>query len=172
MRIPIAVLSLLALATCAHAAYELIPKSAELINSPKIDGWDVGMVQLTFKDGKKEIADKSDKCALPQVSPLGNVGWSEWTDTQPGRYHHSYEILRVRTVDGKLHDFRPNAYFIKKWGFADHDKAVVIESMQHHGSSFYIKYDIASGKVLGRVDDYTPYAELPKWAQPFADKDE
>jgi len=29
---------------------------------------------------------------------------------------------------------------------------------------------MVTGKILGRQDDYLPYAEMPKWAQPFSDE--
>jgi hypothetical protein len=75
----------------------------------------------------------------------------------------------MRTRGGKRKEFKPNAYFIMNWGWADNDKSIVIESMEHHGSPFYIEYDIASGKVLDSVDHYEAYANLPGWAKPFSD---
>ena len=78
--------------------------------------------------------------------------------------------MRLGTRDGTLKEFKPNAYFIGDRGFADDDKAVVIESMEHHGHAFYIKYSIATGKVLDEVDDYLPYADLPSWARPYSDE--
>jgi hypothetical protein len=148
-----------------------IPKSVALVYPPVgTAGFDIGMVQVTFTDGHQEFFDKSDKCGRPKISNEGNIGWSVWTDSFPGRYGHSYEILRLRTRDGALKEFKPNAYFIMDWGFADDGKAIVIESMEHHGPSYYIKYSIATGKVLDSVEDYRPYAELPSWAQPYSDE--
>jgi hypothetical protein len=133
-------------------------------------GFEVGMLQVTFSDGHTEFFDKSNKCGRPKISKHGDIGWSVWVDSFPGRFGHSYEILRMRTRDGELKEFRPNAYFVMDWGFDDHDTAVVIESMEHHGPAYYIKYAMLTGKVLGRQDEYRPYAEMPGWAQPYSDE--
>lgn len=146
-------------------------KSAALVYPPAdTAGFDVGMIQVTFSDGHREFFDKSDKCGRPKISKKGDVGWSIWTDSFPGRYGHSYEILRLRTRDGVLKEFKPNAYFIMDWGFADNDNAIIIKSMEHHGPSYYIKYSIATGKVLDSVEGYRPYADLPGWAKPYSDE--
>jgi hypothetical protein len=160
-----------ALCQFVAVAADSMPKSVALVYPPSdTEGFEIGMLQVTFGDGHKEFFDKSDKCGWPQISQDGDVGWSVWTDNFPGRYGHSYEILRLRTQAGILKEFRPNSLFIQGWGFVDHDKAIAIASMAQHGSMSYIKYSVATGKVLGRVDDYVPYAELPKWAQPFSDE--
>ena len=105
-----------------------------------------------------------------KVSKGGDVGWSVWTDSFPGRYGHSYEILRLRGRDGAIKEFKPNAFFIEDWGFGDDDKAIVIESMKHHGPYSFIEYDVATGKVLDSVDGYRDYADLPAWAKPYSDE--
>lgn len=148
-----------------------VPKSVAIVYPPANDeGFDVGMVQATFADGHREFFDKSDKCGLPKISKEGDVGWSVWTDYFPGRYGHSYEILRLRAHDGALKEFKPNAFFIEDWGFADDDRAIVIESMKHHGHYYFIEYDVATGKVLDSVDEYRDYADLPAWAKPYSDE--
>ena len=158
-----------ALANEAAAAGPM-PKSVALVYPPAdTAGFEIGMVQVTFADSHKEFFDKSDKCGRPQISQGGDVGWSVWTDSFPGRYGHSNEILRLRTHAGILKEFRPDSLFIQGWGFVDHHKAIVIASMAHHGPMSYIKYSIASGKVLGHADDSQQYGELPQWAQPFSD---
>ena len=145
------------------------PASVAIVKNPAdTSGFDVGRVQVTFADGHQEFLDPSDKCRLPKISGKGDVGWSEWTDVTSDRYGHSSEVLRVKTHTGVLKKFKPNALFIENWAFADDDKAVVIESMQHHGPMYYIKYSL-SGKKLGQVDGYVPYAQLPAWAQPISD---
>jgi hypothetical protein len=159
---------LLGLVATAASAAGSAPVSVAIVDPPAdAAGFDVGKVQVTFADGHQEFFDQSDKCGRPKISGKGDVGWSVWVDTTADRYGHSSEILRVRTHTGVLKKFQPNDLFIQDWGFVDHDKAIVIQSMAHHGPMSYIKYSLATGKILGFVHEYKPYAELPNWAQPF-----
>jgi hypothetical protein len=152
-----------------------IPKSATVVNQASdVTGWEVGDIQVTFTDGHTELFTKNEKCGRPHVSGKGDVGWSVWndftTDDPDDRYHHTSETLRLRLRDGTIKNFKPNEIFITDWGFVDDDSAVVIASMEHHGSTSFIKYDIATGRELGSVDYYVPYDQLPKWAQPYSDE--
>jgi hypothetical protein len=129
-----------------------------------------GHIETVFADGHKEVLSKDKTCARPRVSAKGDVGWSTWNDTNTSGMGHSGETLHIRFPDGTIKDFKPNSRFILDWNFADHDSAIVIASMGYHGSNFYIKYDLSTGKVLGQVDHYESDDELPAWAQSFADK--
>lgn len=111
-----------------------------------------------------------DKCEKPHLSPKGDIGWSVWNDFDPANpMKHTGETLRVLLKSGATKDFKPNSRFVMDWNFVDDGSAIAIASMGYHGSQFYIKYDLRTGKVLGQIDQYVPYADLPKWAQPFSD---
>jgi hypothetical protein len=146
------------------------PVSATVVNLTEIDGWKVGDIQVTLANGRTELLMHGERCDQPHISSHGDVGWTVWADYFPGpRYNHTFETLRVRLHDGSTSDFKPNAYFIMEWNFTDDDKALAIASMEHHGPQYFIKYDIKTGQVLDRIDTYTPYADLPKWARPLSD---
>jgi hypothetical protein len=147
------------------------PLSATVVNPPAgLADEGVGDIQVAFSDGHKEVLTKGDKCGRPHISAKGDIGWNVWGPPDKSPYQHSSEVLRVRLPDGTTKDFKPNSRFIMDWNFVDDASAVVIASMGFHGSQFYVKYDLATGKVKGKIDDYVPYADLPKWAQPFSDE--
>jgi hypothetical protein len=156
----------------AATAVDSLPVKAVVVNPPEdAAGWKVGDIQVTFADGRMELFTHNERCGNPHVSSKGDVGWSVWNDVDMtmSRYFHTGETLKVRLRNGTTKNFQPNALFIEDWGFTNNDSAVVIKSMEHHGPYSFIKYDIATGKELGRQDGYRPYAELPDWAKPFAE---
>jgi len=148
-----------------------VVKSAKLIDrNPTISAWEVGDIQVTYTDGRKETITHDHTCGRPKVSDHGYVGWSVWIDhTSEPKYSHSGEILRVQLPDGTIRNFHPNGLFIQNWVFAGNGHAVVIAAMEHHGPESYIEYDLRSGQELGRVNGYVPYDQLPGWAKPVSD---
>src|SRR5450432_1460365 len=100
----------------------------------------------------------------------GAVGWVNFSALD-GRGAELNDIVQLRFPDGSRKEFKPNseAPFILDWCFADNESSVVIQSMQHHGPPYFIKYDIKTGRTTGTVDGYKPYDKLPKWAQPYSD---
>jgi hypothetical protein len=56
------------------------------------------------------------------------------------------------------------------WAFSDDSASVIVKSMQHHGPSFFVKYDLATGKLTGHIDGYLEEAKMPPWARPYEDK--
>jgi len=147
------------------------PKSATVVNiPPDLVNSGVGDIQVTFGDGSTELFTKGEKCRKPEVSARGDVGWAVWHDLTDDAYHHKSETLRLRLRDGTIKEFQPNNLFILDWAFADNDTVVIIKSMAHHGPPSFIEYHIATGRELGRLDGYAPYAEMPKWAQPYSDE--
>jgi hypothetical protein len=147
------------------------PVSAQVVNvDPEYTEWTGGDIEMTSTDGMSTRLTHEHTCARPEVSSHGDVGWSVWLDVNDGKYEHSGEVLRVRRRDGTLADFRPNSRFVMGWNFTATDSAVAIASMGYHGSTFYIEYDLKTGRILDRIDEYTPYAKLPAWAQPISDE--
>ncbi len=99
------------------------------------------------------------------------MGWIHFTALDQ-RGSTLNDTLQLRFPDGRTKEFKPNheAPFIVDWGLADHGSSVVIESMQHHGPPYFIRYDLKSGRITGTVNTYLPYDKLPPWAQPLSDE--
>ena len=132
--------------------------------------WGAGDIEATFSDGQRKLLTQSGHCGRPEVSSSGDVGWSVWKDSNAGKYLHSGELLRVRLRDGTMRDFNLNSRFVQDWDFIEGGSAVAIANMGYHGPLLFIAYDLKTGRVLGQIDEYKPYAELPRWAQPLSDE--
>ena len=159
------------------------PKDVSIIVVPsQSEGRKTGNVKVTFTDGRTEVLTHTGDCFDAKVSPNGNVGWirsaklEHLTDnkgvTYPKMVAVNKDSLVVRLLDGKTRKFPPlgENTFIVDWRFGDDDKTVILRSMGYHGPSSFVKYDLASGKVIdSRGPGYTPYAELPAWAKLLAD---
>jgi hypothetical protein len=131
-------------------------------------GIKIGNIKVLFFDGHSETWTSGGKCMIPHISRKGYVGWTRYTDRNDHQEPVNY-LLRIRLLNGRVKDFPcfSQGPFIEAWGFADHDSAVVIQSEGRHGPDYYIKYDIATQRVLGTVEVSTPYNELPDWAKPY-----
>lgn len=106
------------------------------------------------------------RCSRPHVSGNGEVGWVYGIGPNP-KYGGDKDLLLVWLRDGTVKEFEPNAPFIQNWGFGDNDSAIVIKSMYGHGPSYFIKYDLASGTEIARIDQHPVSGELPEWARPI-----
>jgi hypothetical protein len=162
----------IAIVTASLAAAEPSkPESATIIDVPserRSSGYHIGNIKVQFTDGHTEMWTRGGKCLMPQVSAKGHVGWTRYTDRND--YQEPVNnILRIRFPDGRIRDFEANGSFIEEWAFADNDSAVVIKSRGRHGPSSFVKYDLFTGRRLGVVGGSITYANLPEWAQPFAD---
>jgi hypothetical protein len=151
-----------------------VPKSAEVVDIPAKmaeEGIKSGNIKVTFSDGHSEIVTRQSNCDKPRVDSGGLVGWVHFSGLDRRNYALD-DIVQLRLLDGSIKEFKPHpeAPFIQEWGFADNGSSIVIQSMQHHGPPYYIKYDIKSGRSTGTVNQYLPYDKLPKWAQPFSDE--
>lgn len=149
------------------AAATVLPKSAVIVDSTEdAGGFPIGNVKVTFSDGHAELWTKTGKAQQPKVAANGMVGWA--------RYEVRYEkmpvldTIRIVWPDEHHKDYKTEARhpFIEEWAFADDDTALIIKSRAVHGAATFIKYEIATRKILGRV---SAEEKLPDWAKPFAD---
>jgi hypothetical protein len=160
------------------------PKDVSIVVVPsQSEGGKTGNVKVTFTDGHTEVLTDTGDCYSAKVSPKGDVGWIRSakrvpvTDEKGVKYPGKMialnkDSLVVRLLDGKTRKFPPlgENNFIMDWRFGDDDKTVILRSMGYHGPSSFVKYDLASGKLIdSRGTGYTPYAQLPAWAKPLAD---
>ena len=150
------------------------PKTAEIVDIPAKfadSRFPPGNVKITFTDGHTETLTHKGNCTKPRVLAGGIVGWVHFTALDQRGYSLN-DTLQLRFPDGRTKEFKPNheAPFIQDWGLADHGSSVVIESMQHHGPPYFIRYDLKSGRITGTVNTYLPYDKLPPWAQPLSDE--
>ena len=149
------------------------PKSVSIVDVPRERrdyGSNIGNIKVRFTDGHSETWTSLGRCMDAHGSRRGLVGWTRYTERND--YQEPVNnTLRIRFLNGKIRDFKAffNGPFIEDWGFADGDSAVVIASRARHGHAYYLKYDIATGKLIGTVEVPPSYDELPKWAQPYAD---
>lgn len=148
------------------AASTAVPKAAnKLGNKPG------GKIELIFTDGHRKVMQRDGFGFQPHVSRNGTAGWVAGHGLDANGRLVPKDVLLLRIPDGKIRRFDPSEKFISKWAFADHDSTVVISSMGWHGSSQYIRYNVATGAVTGSVEQYKPYKELPGWAKPVAEPD-
>jgi len=146
------------------------PTSVTIVDVPserRDYGTHIGNVKVRFSDGHSEVWTSLGRCMDAQVSATGLVGWTRYT-TRNYYGEPVNSILRVRFRDGTLKDFQ-HGPFIEEWAFTDNDTTVVIKSRGRHGPATYIKYSLSTQKVIDAVGRSTPYNDMPKWAQPFAD---
>jgi len=117
----------------------------------------VGDVQITFKDGHVQKLTSSGQSSSPQISTKGDVGW---IDT-------SADKLMLRHADGKIEQVNPEKGFpyLLSWSFADGDSAIVLLCCTKHDIVVFVKHDIATGKITGRVNHPEDYNKLPDWAK-------
>lgn len=147
-----------------------LPKSAAIVDSTTSFGGDpIGNVKVTFTDGHTEMWTLQGKCQDPNVSSTGLVGWTRYT-TLIGPDYPEFNDLRVCWPDGHYKDYMaPADYpFIEQWNFADSDANVIVKTRAGHGPAYFMKYELATGKLLDHVFA-TDVKVLPAWAQPFAD---
>jgi hypothetical protein len=129
------------------------------VTNPTHTKYDTGNIQVRYADGHTEQLTQDGKSTQPALSPQGLVGWVYLADKNK-------DLLAVRGLDGMIKSYAPNSMFVLNWGFVDDGNAVVIGSMQHHGPPYFIKYNLQTGNVLGRVDVYHKDS-MPEWAKPF-----
>ena len=146
------------------------PTFATIVNVHSGRSEDIGNVKVRFSDGHSEIWTSRGRCMIPHVSPAGCVGWTYYTGFNDYQQPVN-STLRLRFPNGRIKDFSSlyHGPFIEEWGFVDRDLAVVIKSRSSHGPPYFIKYDIANGRVLGTVEVSTTYDDLPDWAKPYSD---
>lgn len=154
-------------------------KDVAIIAVPRSDGRGLGNVKLTLSDGRAQVLTHTGDCHDAKVSPKGNVGWIRVGKSEkvPGPRRMipvGDDSLVVRFPDGKIKTFAafPHAVDwkgIMEWRFAEDDKAVIIRSMGHHGPSYFVQYDLATGAVIDSREAAFNYAELPDWAKPLAE---
>ena len=149
-------------------------------NLPAIDDADAisdyGNIEVHFTDGHSEHWTKKNHCDQPHVSNNGDVGWvyGNFSDPPPGAERRTgKDVVIVCLTSGERKKFQAHseAPFIESWMFADHDSAVLIKSRAHHGPAAYIKYNLRTGRMLGRMYGYEPWEQMPKWAWPYGDDD-
>jgi hypothetical protein len=149
------------------------PKSAIVTDTPaESKDYNVGNIKVTFADGHSEMLTNHRNSSAPKVAGSGIVGWIQWGGLDAAGRRQGKDTVRIRLAGGSFKDFAANpagGQFIMDWGFADHDSAVVVKSMGHHGPASFIKYDIASGKATGHQDSYLPIESMAAWAKPYAD---
>jgi hypothetical protein len=144
-----------------------MPSGAVVIDSsPDPNSHGVGNIQITYANGQTEMVTQDGRCSYPHVSPRGDVGWVQYSGSEP-KYGRLKDIICVRSPDGAIKHFETNALFVENWGFSDNGSTITIRSMHHHGPNSYIKYDLATGKTLARIDGYVPDDQLPSWAAPY-----
>ena len=172
------ILSVVVATTLAGVVQNSKPSSATVVVVPSdFDSFMVqtGNIQITFSDGHSEVWTAEGNCTSPHVSSNGDVGWIRVDKSKidlVAKNRQGDDKLIVQLPDGKRKEFVPNAAapFIGNWSFADNDTAVAIQSSGYHGPRFYIKYDLSTGKVLGEIDRYVAYDELPSWARQISDQ--
>jgi hypothetical protein len=149
------------------------PKTAEVVNiSPDQANFSVpvGDIKVTFSDGRSETVTHGGHCMQPRVSDADNIGWTHFSGLDSRGYALD-EKLMIRLRNGAVKEFRPSSYgiFIESWAFADHGSAVVMRSRGHHGPSAFIRYDVASGKLMAKEDGHSDDEPPPAWASMLAD---
>jgi hypothetical protein len=162
----------------AAESSETKPMSATVVVVPsEFDNFMIqtGNIQITFPDGHSEVWTTEGDCASPRVTSKGDVGWirvdkSKVDSLAKNRIGEDKVIIQL--FDGRRKEFPPHpaAPFIGNWKFADNNTAVAIQSSGYHGPSFYIKYDLYSGKVVERISNYVPLSRLPSWAKEISDE--
>jgi hypothetical protein len=135
-----------------------------------------GDIRVTFSDGPSELLTKEGNCALPRISPRGEIGWLRVDKTNidvQQKNRRGVDAVVVRLPDGTTKEFvaGPQAPFIGSWKFGDRGKSIVIQSSSYHGPRFYVRYDLETGKVKDKINTYEPYEQLPLWAKPLARED-
>jgi len=153
------------------------PKNVSIIVVPsRSQRAKAGNVNVTFSDGHTAVLTHTGDCYDAKVSPTGNVGWIRSAKMVPGHASEKMhaitaDSLVIRLLDGGTKKFPPlgDNHFIEDWKFTDDDKTVVLRSHGYHGSSSYVQYELASGKIINSLSKYVPYAELPAWAKPVGD---
>jgi hypothetical protein len=168
---------LVTVAACSHAyAADQAPKRATLVIVPSpYDSFLVqtGNVKVTFRDGHTELLTDEGDCLDVKISAKGNVGWvqidKKSVDTKRMTISGKASLV-VRLFDGTVKKFPPfeENVSIEDWRFADHDSAVIMRSMGHHGPSSYVKYAISTGRIIDSRSGYIPNRQLPSWAKPIA----
>jgi len=141
--------------------------SAVLVKSKEGDWPYEGNVQVTYSNGQTAVVTTDGRDSKPKVVAGGMVGWVNAVGHDE-KYGSVKTVLLLRAPDGTVKPWECNAIFIEDWGLVDNDSHLVIRSMQHHGNDFFIEYDLKSGQTLNTIEDYVAYADLPKWAQPYA----
>jgi hypothetical protein len=133
-----------------------------------------GNVEVTFGDDHTELWTHEGDCRDVKISAKGNVGWVRMDKKSVDTEHMTItgkDSLVIRLLDGTVKEFSPfeENVSIEGWRFADKDTAVILRSMGHHGPSSYVKYDLATARIIdSRGPNYTPYDKLPVWAKPLA----
>lgn len=149
------------------------PKSAVIKTVPSpFDDFMIqtGNVEVQFSDGTSELWTTEGNCVSTEVSRKGCVGWIQIDKSKVdvvAKNRQGEDKVVIRCPDGSRREFTgdPEAPFIGKWGFADNDTAVTIQSSAYHGPRHYLKYDLNTHKVKDEIATYVPYEELPSWAK-------
>jgi len=132
-------------------------------------GGAIGNVKVTFTDGHTEMWTLQGRSQNPHVSSAGQVGFLLYQKREYRNYP-IFDTLRVVWPDEHHRDYKADdSYpYIEQWAFVDDNAAVVIQSRAAHGPADFLKYDLATGKVLGHANAGSGEA-LPDWAKPYAD---
>ncbi len=147
-----------------------MPTSAEIVDVPserRDYGAPIGNVRVKFADGHSEFWTRLGRCIHVRCSESGLVGWTRYTsrnrDGGPAN-----GVLRVMVSPNQWKDFEARPY-IEDWGFADHDKTVIVKSRGRHGPCHIYKFSLTTGQLIDHARGSEYYANTPDWAKPFAD---
>jgi len=145
------------------------PVSAEIIDIPPGQaeaGIKAGNIRVTFSDGHVANQTYAGNCMKPHVSGSGLVGWVKCNGFDRKGYPLD-EKLVVGPPNGFMKQFAPEPRFVEEWAFADNDSTIVMRCHGFHGASYYLRYDLATGRITNRGggNDANP---APPWARPVA----
>ncbi len=146
-----------------------VPSAADSVLLP------TGNIRVTFADGHSKVITSDGNSTLPKISRDGKVGWLrvDKSDVDLAKQTRAgVDAVVILTRGGETKEFLPDpeAPFIGKWGFADNDTAITIQSSAYHGPRHYIKYDLKTHKVKDEIEMYVPYEQLPSWAKRISDE--
>jgi hypothetical protein len=146
-----------------------VPSAADSVLLP------TGNIRVTFAAGRSKMVTSDGDSTLPKISRDGKVGWLRVDKSQVDlakQTRAGIDAVVILTQRGETKEFLPDpeAPFIGKWGFADNDTAITIQSSAYHGPRHYIKYDFKTHKVKDEIETYVPFEQLPSWAKRISDE--
>jgi hypothetical protein len=133
---------------------------------------EVGHIEVRFSDGHTETLALKENATEPHVSKDGAVGWVDWTAVDAKGYRVGPDKVRIRRANASMLTLAPHheAPFIEVWAFSDDGSSVIIKSRQHHGPAYFVKYNLATGKLTDHIDGFVEKSKMPSWAQPYSDQ--
>lgn len=146
------------------------PVAARIVNrrgEPQQED-DVGNVQVTLSNHRKQIWTISLQCEDAKVSKSRLVGWTYARGRHSrGMWMNNQLCIARNSQDRTL--FNASRAFIEVWGFTDNDTHVVMRSRNAHGPTWIEKFSIDTGRLVAECSGFDS-PDTPEWARPYLDE--